>query len=59
MAEFLEMGGYALYVWSSFGVTALLMLLEPLIIRNQRRNQLQRITRLIRMKSIQRHEGAT
>ena len=31
MAEFFEMGGYALYVWSSFGATALFMLAEPLL----------------------------
>ena len=27
-SEFLAMGGYGLYVWGSFGVTALVMLLE-------------------------------
>ena len=32
-AEFFAMGGYALYVWSSFGVCALVLLLEPLTIR--------------------------
>ena len=28
-AEFFEMGGYGLYVWGSYGATALLMALEP------------------------------
>ena len=32
-AEFFAMGGYALYVWSSFGICALVLLLEPLLIR--------------------------
>ena len=32
-AEFFAMGGYALYVWSSFGACALILLLEPLSIR--------------------------
>jgi heme exporter protein D len=27
-SDFLAMGGYGLYVWGSFGVTALVMLLE-------------------------------
>ena len=27
-SDFLSMGGYGLYVWGSFGVTALVMLLE-------------------------------
>lgn len=30
--DFWSMGGYGLYVWGSYGVTALLMLLEPLIV---------------------------
>ena len=29
MSEFLSMGGYGLYVWGSYAVTALLMLCEP------------------------------
>jgi heme exporter protein D len=32
-AEFFAMGGYALYVWSSFGVCALVMIFEPLLVR--------------------------
>ena len=34
---FLEMGGYALYVWGSFGVTAALIAMEILLLRNRRR----------------------
>ena len=32
-AEFFAMGGYALYVWGSFGVCTLVLLLEPLVVR--------------------------
>ncbi len=32
-SEFFAMGGYALYVWSSFGVCVLVMILEPLLVR--------------------------
>ncbi len=32
-AEFFAMGGYALYVWGSFGVCALLMIVEPILAR--------------------------
>ena len=32
-AEFFAMGGYALYVWSSFGVCALVLILETLFVR--------------------------
>ena len=35
LSEFLAMGGYALYVWGSFGATALVMLCESLLIRSQ------------------------
>ena len=31
-AEFFAMGGYALYVWGSFGVCALALVLEPLLV---------------------------
>lgn len=32
-SEFFAMGGYALYVWSSFGVCVLILILEPLMVR--------------------------
>ena len=51
VAEFFNMGGYALYVWSSFGMTAALMLAEPLLLRQRRRSVLQRIRRLNRLQS--------
>ena len=36
-SDFLAMGGYGFYVWCSFGVTALIMLIEPIVaIRNQK-----------------------
>jgi heme exporter protein D len=51
VGEFFHMGGYALYVWASFGVTALLMLVEPILVRHRRRSILQRIARIVRMKT--------
>ena len=47
------MGGYALYVWGSFGVTALLMIVEPLLVRQRRKAVIQRVSRLVRLKSEQ------
>ena len=32
-SEFFAMGGYALYVWSSFGICALVLILEPILVR--------------------------
>ena len=29
--DFLAMGGYGLYVWAAYGLTAALMLLEPVL----------------------------
>lgn len=54
VAEFFNMGGYALYVWGSFGVTAILMIAEPLLVRARRKAVLQRISRLIRIKAEER-----
>jgi heme exporter protein D len=37
-AEFVQMGGYALYVWGSYGVTAILMAVEAwMVVRRHRR----------------------
>ena len=35
--DFFAMGGYALYVWGSFGVCALALALEPLLVGRRRR----------------------
>lgn len=37
LAEFLAMGGYGLYVWGSFAVTAAVMAGELLALRQRRR----------------------
>lgn len=57
VAEFFHMGGYGLYVWGSFGVSALLMLLEPILLRSRRKATLQRISRIIRLNKEVRNEG--
>jgi len=54
MKEFFNMGGYALYVWGSFGMTALLMLAEPLLVRGRRKATLRRVSSLVRSKTVQR-----
>ena len=36
-SEFFAMGGYALYVWGSFGVCALALALEPFLVGRRRR----------------------
>jgi heme exporter protein D len=49
--EFFEMGGYALYVWGSFGATALLMIAEPIMLRNRRNELMRRLARMARVNS--------
>jgi heme exporter protein D len=36
MNEFFAMGGYAFYVWGSFGATALVVAIEVLSVRSRR-----------------------
>jgi heme exporter protein D len=40
MSEFFAMGGYAFYVWGSFGMTALVLVVELLAVRARRRRAL-------------------
>lgn len=48
VAEFWAMGGYAGYVWWSFGLTVVFMLIEPLLIVRQRGSLVSRLKRLYR-----------
>lgn len=57
MAEFFNMGGYALYVWGSFGMTALLMILEPVLLGRRRQVALKRVARIVRMKAEENSSG--
>ncbi|MDR3157905.1 MAG: heme exporter protein CcmD [Zoogloeaceae bacterium] len=45
LSDFLVMGGYGLYVWGSFGMTALVMLLETWLTLRRQRAIRQRLTR--------------
>lgn len=42
-AEFFAMGGYALYVWCSFGVCALVLFLDPLAVRARHKAIVRRL----------------
>jgi heme exporter protein D len=46
-AEFFAMGGYALYVWASFGLCALVIAIEPLMICSRRKVIVARLKREI------------
>jgi heme exporter protein D len=45
-SEFWGMGGYAFYVWGSFAVTGLLILVEVFLLRKNRNETLKRLKRM-------------
>ena len=44
--DFFAMGGYGLYVWGSYGVTALFMVTEVILLLGRKRTLLQRLGRI-------------
>ncbi|MDP2371823.1 heme exporter protein CcmD [Rhodoferax sp.] len=42
-SEFFAMGGYGLYVWGSFGVTAAVMTIEVFLVNLRRRQVLRNL----------------
>lgn len=46
--EFLDMGGYARYVWPSYGLTALVLIANLLVPIRQRKQLLADIARRVR-----------
>ena len=47
-ADFIAMGGYGFYVWGSFGVTLLIMAIEPIVVIHNRKNTIARLKRHLR-----------
>lgn len=45
ISDFFAMGGYALYVWGSFGVCALALVLEPILVSQRHGNVLRSLRR--------------
>ena len=50
-SDFLAMGGYGLYVWGSFGVTALFLTVETIVVTRNRKTTLARLKRQLRAES--------
>lgn len=46
MTEWLAMGGYAYYVWSSYGMLALLLIVELALLRRRRRESWRRVAEI-------------
>lgn len=51
ISEFFHAGGYGFYIWGSFGMTFLLMGGEIMLVKNQRRTILKRLSRMIRLNA--------
>ncbi len=50
-SDFLAMGGYGVYVWGSFGVTAVIMIIEPILVARNRRTTIARLKRQMRAET--------
>jgi len=45
------MGGYGFYVWGSFGLTALIMIVEPIVVARNRKSTIARLKRQLRAET--------
>ena len=59
VGNFFAMGGYALYVWGSYGVTVLFLVLEIVLLVMRKRTITQRLGRKIRMRIEVKNEAQT
>jgi heme exporter protein D len=50
-SEFWHMNGYAFYVWSAYGVTALFLIVEIIMVRRKKQQIRKRLARLARMSN--------
>ena len=57
--EFFAMGGYAFYVWGSYGVTALFLIVEVIMVISRKRTITQRLGRRLRMRGEVKNETQT
>lgn len=49
--EALDMGKYAPYVWGSYGVVAMALILEVVFLRRRRRTIIKQLSRMMRITS--------
>ena len=57
-ADFLAMGKHGVYVWGSFVVMALVMIVEPILIVRSRRQLAERLRRQYRAEQLERETDA-
>ncbi|MBZ0106456.1 MAG: heme exporter protein CcmD [Sulfuricella denitrificans] len=56
-AEFFYMKGYALYIWGSYGVTAMLIVAEIFSLRARRQRAIQLALRTVKYGKVEKDEG--
>ena len=49
-SEFFAMGGYGLYVWGSYGITVVVLLLNVILPWQQRKSIIKMLTELTRLQ---------
>ena len=54
LSDFLAMGNHGFYVWGSFTVMALVMILEPILLVRGRKRLIERLQRQYRAESLDR-----
>ncbi len=55
LSDFLAMGSHGFYVWGSFIVMALLMILEPVLLVRSRKQLLVRLRRQLKAEKLDRN----
>jgi heme exporter protein D len=50
-SDFIAMGGYGFYVWGSFGATALVLAIEPIVVSRNRKTTIARLKRQLRAET--------
>ena len=58
LADFLAMGKHGVYVWGSFVVMALVMIVEPILVVRSRRQLAERLRRQYRAEQLERETDA-
>ena len=51
MSEFFAMGGHGFYIWMSYAVTALFMIIEVIAVVRSKKTVLKRLARLARAEA--------
>ena len=51
MSEFFAMGGHGFYIWMSYGITALFMIIEVIAAVRSKKTVLKRLARLARAEA--------